>query len=147
MEDTPAQKQYREHDGNVLHKTVTEKDMIIMGLPNAREIFGQHEFTRETKQALYDPKLVLDMVFRGTKLSGFELPQEKIDSIIKTLRKIHNNNPELERIIQQYNQRVALFSEQEIKKSVDGTPIENKDMAQYRLQKDQKEHEEVIKCE
>ena len=109
--------QYKEHDGNVLKTTVTEKDMLIIGLPNASEIFGEHEFSRETKEKLYDPKQVLDLIYRGTKESGFELSQEKINSVIETLRVVHNNNPKLEEIIQQYNQRVALFSEREIEKA------------------------------
>lgn len=106
--------QYKEHDGNVLKQTVTEKDMIIMGLPNSREIFGEHEFDRETKEELYDPKLVLDMIFRGIIAYGFELSKGKIDSIIETLRQVHNGSPEVERSIQEYSERVSLFSEQEI---------------------------------
>lgn len=106
--------QYKEHDGNVLRQTVTEKDMIIMGLPNSREIFGEHEFDRETKEELYDPKLVLDMIFRGIVAYGFELSKGKIDSIIETLRQVHNGSPEVERSIQEYSERISLFSEQEI---------------------------------
>lgn len=99
--------QYKEHDGNDLKQTVTEKEMIIMGLPNSREIFGEHVFDRETKKELYDPKLVLDMIFRVIIACGFELSKEKIDSIIETLRQVHNGSPEVEKSIQEYNERVS----------------------------------------
>ena len=90
---TDGRKQYKEHEGNVLKTTVTEKNMLIMGLPNASEIFGEHEFSRETKEKLYDPKQVLDLIYRGTKESGFELSQDKINSIIETLREGKELNP------------------------------------------------------
>lgn len=109
--------QYKEHLGNVLTQTITENDMIIMGLPNSREIFGECEFNRETRKKLYDPKLVLDMIFRGTKIAGFDLEQEKIDSILSTLREVHQNSPEVEKEIKQYQERVALFSENEVGKA------------------------------
>ncbi len=136
---TDGRKQFKEHEGNVLKTTVTEKDMLIMGLPNASEIFGKHEFSRETKEKLYDPKQVLDLIYRGTKESGFELSQDKINSIIETLREVHNNSPEVEDIIQQYNQRVALFSEQEIGKTTINSPTKLKDNAMSRVQRQQQE--------
>ena len=136
---TDGRKQFKEHEGNVLKTTVTEKDMLIMGLPNASEIFGKHEFSRETKEKLYDPKQVLDLIYRGTKESGFELSQDKINSIIETLREVHNNSPEVEDIIQQYNQRVALFSEQEIGKTTINSPTELKDNAMSKVQRQQQE--------
>lgn len=136
---TDGRRQYKEHEGNVLKTTVTEKDMLIMGLPNAGEIFGEHEFSRETKEKLYDPKQVLDLIYRGTKESGFELSQDKINSIIETLREVHNNSPEVDDIIQQYNQRVALFSEQEIGKATVSVATEKKDEAWIRIQRDEQE--------
>lgn len=107
-----GRRQYTEHYGNVLKQTITEKDMIIMTLPNSIEIFGEHEFKRESRSKLYDPKLVLDMIFRGTKIYDFELSQEKIESIIKTIREVHNNSSEVEQAINDYNKRVELFSGQ-----------------------------------
>lgn len=133
--------QYKEHDGNVLKQTVTEKDMFIMGLPKAKELFGEHEFSRETKESLYDPKLVLDMIFRGTKISGFELSQAKIDSIIATLRKVHNNSPEVESEIQKYNTRVSLFAEQEIGKATANIETIEKDNSQVKVNRDTQEIE------
>lgn len=52
---------------NVLKTTVTEKDMLIMGLPNASEIFGKHEFSRETKEKLYVINQILDLIYREQK--------------------------------------------------------------------------------
>ena len=127
--------QYKEHDGNVLKQTVTKEDMLIMGLPNSKQLFGEHEFRRETSQALYDPDLVLDMIFRG-EISGFELSKDKIDSIIETLRRVHNNSPEVERKIQNYKSRVALFTEQEVGKTVEETSMPKKESAQQKVQKD-----------
>ena len=119
-----GKKQYEEHKGNVLRTTVTEKDMLIMGLPNSSEIFGERKFSRETKEKLYDAELVLDMIYRGTKKSGFELSQEKINSVIETLREVHKNDPDLENTIQQYHQRVTLFSEKEIGKATINRDVE-----------------------
>ena len=140
---TDGRKQFKEHEGNVLKTTVTEKDMLIMGLPNASEIFGEHEFSRETKEKLYDPKQVLDLIYRGTKESGFELSQDKINSIIETLREVHNNSPEVEDIIQQYNQRVALFSEQEIGKATVNVLTTQKDKSKRKMIMDEKTLNEV----
>ena len=127
--------QYTEHEGNVLKQTVTDKEMLIMELPNAKQLFGEHEFRRETRQALYDPNLVLDMIFRG-RLSGFELSQDKICSIIETLRRVHNNSPEVEGKIQNYKSRVALFTEQEVGITVKGTSMLKKESAQHNVQND-----------
>ncbi len=111
--------QYKEHEGNALKQTITEKDMLIMALPKSQGIFGEHKFDRETKEELYNPKSVLDMIYRGTIEYGFELSQEKIDSIIETLRQVHNHNPEVENVIKKYNERVvnrtSQTSEQDVK--------------------------------
>ena len=102
--------QYKQHKGNVLTNTVTENDMLLMLLPSSHEIFGNYVFSRETKEKLFDPRLVLDMIYRGTKTYGFELSEKKINSIIETLRKVHNGSSEVERTIQEYN---IIFSEHE----------------------------------
>lgn len=104
--------QYIEHQGNSLKQTVTEKDMIIMGLPNSREIFGEHKYKRETKEELYNPKLVLDMIFRGTMIAGFKLSQEEINSTIEKFRQVHNGSQEVETAIQEYNEKVSNFLKQ-----------------------------------
>ena len=58
-----------------------------------REIFGTHDFSRETKEKLFDPKQVLDLIYRGTKESGFELSQEKIDSVINNKQQYAAKHP------------------------------------------------------
>lgn len=142
--------QYKEHDGNVLKKTITAEDMLIMGLPNALELFGEHGFNRESKESLYDPQLVLDMVFRGTKVSGFNLSQEKIDSIIETLREVHKSSPEVERAIQEYITKVSKFSDanysagkrfNDIVTSILTTSISAKDSAEIQVERDLKNPE------
>ena len=101
--------QYVEHQGNSLKQTVTENDMIIMELPNSREIFGEHVYNRETKEKLYNPKLVLNMIFKRTMVAKFKLSQEEINNTIERIRHVYNGIQEVENDIQEYKEKVSDF--------------------------------------
>ena len=83
--------------------------MIIMELPNSREIFGEHVYNRETKEKLYNPKLVLNMIFKRTMVAEFKLSQEEINNTIERIRHVYNGIQEVENDIQEYKEKVSDF--------------------------------------